>query len=326
MHKKILITGGAGFIGSWLAEKLIDDGFEVFAVDDLSTGSFDNIKHLAKKSSFHYEIDSVFNEKLLRILIDQCDYICHLAAAVGVKVVMEEPLKSLENNIRGTELVLKYACHKKKPVLITSTSEVYGKNGHTPFSETDNRIYGSAYNYRWGYAFSKAIDEFLALAYWREKGLPTVVVRLFNTVGPRQSANYGMVLPTFVKQCLSGEPITIYGNGGQTRCFGHVDDIVDGLIKIINNDQAFGEIFNLGSQEEISIKDLAMKIKNMTNSNSELKLLSYNEAYGEGFEDMERRVPDIAKAKSVLGWEPKINLDSIIKSVIDHENSRHSGL
>ncbi len=185
MHKKILITGGAGFIGSWLAERLLSEGFEVFVIDDLSTGSFDNIKDLAKKSSFYYEIDSIFNEKLLRVLIDQCDYICHLAAAVGVKVVMDEPLKSLENNIQGTELILKLANNKKKPVLITSTSEVYGKNGHTPFVETNDRIYGSAYNYRWGYAFSKAIDEFLALAYWREKKLPTVVARLFNTVGPR---------------------------------------------------------------------------------------------------------------------------------------------
>lgn len=315
-YKKILITGGAGFIGSWLAEKLLEQGREVFVIDDLSTGSFDNIGHLTKNSNFHYEIEDMSLGKSLEIFIDQCDYVCHLAASVGVKMVMARPLHSLENNIKTTELVLKLADKKKKPVLITSSSEVYGKNGKVPFSETDDRIYGSAYNYRWGYAFSKAIDEFLALAYWREKQLPTVVVRLFNTTGPRQSASYGMVLPTFIGQALKNEPLTIYGSGKQIRCFGYVEDIVNGLIKIIDNDAVFGEIFNLGSNEEISIKDLASKVKEMIGSRSELRFIPYDEAYGEGFEDMERRVPDISKAKKILGWEPKYRLDDIIKKCL----------
>jgi len=321
-HKRILVTGGAGFIGSWLAERLLAAGWEVFIIDDLSTGCFDNIEHLTKNSNFHYEIGSVFNESVLSVLVDRCDYICHLVAAVGVKTVMTEPLRSLENNIRGTELVLKLADKKKRPVLIASSSEVYGKNGKVPFSEIDNRVYGSAYNYRWGYAFSKAIDEFLALAYWREKKLPTVVVRFFNTVGPRQSASYGMVLPIFVKQCLANQPITIHGSGNQTRCFGHVDDIVDGLMRMINSDQVFGEIFNLGNTEEISIKDLAIKVKTMTNSNSEIQFVAYEDVYGDGFEDMERRVPDISKAKQLLGWEPKQSLEDIIRSVILYYENR----
>lgn len=320
MHKRILITGGAGFIGGWLAKRLLNENREVFVIDDLSTGCFDNIEDLTKNANFHYEIGDVADERLLHILIDKCDYICHLAASVGVKTVMDEPLRSLENNIRGTELVLKLASKKKKPVLITSTSEVYGKNGKAPFSESDDRVYGSAYNYRWGYAFSKAIDEFLALAYWREKQLPTVVVRLFNTVGPGQVASYGMVLPTFVKQCLANEPITIYGSGNQTRCFGHVKDVIDGLVKIIDSDQVFGEIFNLGNTEEISIKNLAEKVKMMTGSGSKLKFIAYEDAYGDGFEDMERRVPDISKAKRLLDWEPRHNLDQIIKGVVeDHK-------
>ena len=316
-HKKILITGGAGFIGSWLAEKLLERGYSVYIIDDLSTGCFENIEHLTKNSNFHYEINEIGNSKFLKIFIDKADYICHLAASVGVKRIMAEPLKSLRNNVKSTELVLQLANKKKKPVLITSTSEVYGKNGKVPFLETDDRIYGSAYNYRWGYAFSKAIDEFLALAYWREKKLPTVVVRLFNTTGPRQSASYGMVLPTFVKQALANEPITVHGTGNQVRCFCHVDDVVHGLIKIIDGGH-FGEIINLGSNEEVSMKELAYMIKEKTKSQSEVIFIPYSEVYGEGFEDMERRVPDISKAERLLSWRPVYSLDKIIEKVIDY--------
>lgn len=326
MPQKILITGGAGFIGSWLAEKLLAGGKKVFVIDNLSTGRFDNIKHLTGDANFHCEVADIFDEPKLKVLIDQVDYVCHLGAAVGVKRVMEQPLKSLETNIRGTQLVLELASEKKKPVLLTSTSEVYGENGHLPFTEESDRVFGSVYNHRWGYALSKAIDEFLVLAYWRERGLPTVVVRLFNTVGPRQVSDYGMVLPTFVKQCLRKEPLTIHGSGNQRRCFCYVTDVVEGLVKIIQSDRVFGEVFNLGSTEEITIKALALKVKELTNSQSEITYTPYHQAYGDGFEDMERRVPDISKAQRLLGYQPQHSLDEIIKRVSSYQREEIAGL
>src|ERR1700682_2893401 len=319
---RVLITGGAGFIGSHLADAYIERGDEVFVIDDLSTGSIDNIHHLKGHSRFHYEIESVQNLPILAELVDRCDVIFHLAAAVGVKLIVESPVRTIETNVRRTEVVLAAANKKKKRVLIASTSEVYGLSEHVPFREDGNLVMGATTKGRWSYACSKAIDEFLALAYWRERKLPTVVVRLFNTVGPRQTGQYGMVIPTFVKQALAGRPITVYGDGKQSRCFGYVGDVVGALVKLVDHDDAVGEVFNIGSNEEISIVELARKVKELANSKSEIVLVPYDEAYEEGFEDMPRRVPAIHKVNAQGGVHPQLDLEGILKSVIEFHSGR----
>jgi UDP-glucose 4-epimerase len=319
---KILITGGAGFIGSHLADAYIKRGDEVYIIDDLSTGRIENIQHLKGQPRFHYTIDTVHNHPLTAELVDQSDVVFHLAAAVGVKLIVESPVRTIETNVRGTEVVLSIANKKKKKVLIASTSEVYGLSTDVPFREDGNLVMGATTKGRWSYACSKAIDEFLALAYWREKKLPTVVVRLFNTVGPRQTGQYGMVIPTFVKQALAGRPITVYGDGKQSRCFGYVGDVVGALIKLMDHKDAVGNVFNIGSNEEISILQLAQRIKELTQSESEIVFVPYDEAYEEGFEDMPRRIPDITKARDLVGFEPKMSLDGILQTVIDFQSGR----
>ncbi len=318
---RILITGGAGFIGSHLSDAYLQRGDEVFIIDDLSTGSIENIRHLKEHPRFHYTIENVHNQPVTAELVDQCDVIFHLAAAVGVKLIVESPVRTIETNVHGTEVVLSLANKKKKKVLIASTSEVYGLSTEVPFREDGNLVMGATTKGRWSYACSKAIDEFLALAYWREKKLPTIVVRLFNTVGPRQTGQYGMVIPTFVKQALSGRPITVFGDGKQSRCFGYVGDVVGALMKLMDDESAVGEVFNIGSNQEISIMDLAKTVKELTNSESEIVLIPYDEAYEEGFEDMPRRIPDISKVNAQVGFRPEMSLEGILKSVIDF----HSG-
>jgi len=319
---KILITGGAGFIGSHLSDAYLKRGDEVYVIDDLSTGRIENIQHLKGQPRFHYTIDTVHNHPLTAELVDQADVVFHLAAAVGVKLIVESPVRTIETNVRGTEVVLSIANKKKKKVLLASTSEVYGLSTDVPFREDGNLVMGATTKGRWSYACSKAIDEFLALAYWREKKLPTIVVRLFNTVGPRQTGQYGMVIPTFVKQALAGRPITVYGDGKQSRCFGYVGDVVGALIKLMDHKDAVGNVFNIGSNEEISILQLAQRIKELTQSDSEIVFVPYDEAYDEGFEDMPRRIPDISKVRNLVGFEPKMTLDGILQSVIDFQSGR----
>jgi UDP-glucose 4-epimerase len=318
----VLITGGAGFIGSHLADAYLQRGSDVYIIDDLSTGKIENIQHLKGNPQFHYTIDTVHNHPLTAELVDQCDVVFHLAAAVGVKLIVESPVRTIETNIRGTEVILSIANKKKKKVLIASTSEVYGLSSDVPFREDGNLVMGATTKGRWSYACSKAIDEFLALAYWREKKLPTIVVRLFNTVGPRQTGQYGMVIPTFVKQALSGRPITVYGDGKQSRCFGYVGDVVGALMALMENPKAVGQVFNIGSNQEITILDLAHRIKQLTQSSSEIVFVPYDEAYEEGFEDMPRRIPDISKVGELVGFRPNMNLDGILKSVIDYQSGR----
>lgn len=318
---RVLITGGAGFIGSHLSDASLERGDEVFVIDDLSTGSFENIRHLKEHPHFNYTIDSVHNQHVMAELVDQCDVIFHLAAAVGVKLIVESPVNTIETNVHGTEVVLSLANKKKKKVLIASTSEVYGLSTQVPFNEDGNLVMGATTKGRWSYACSKAIDEFLALAYWRERKLPTIVVRLFNTVGPRQTGQYGMVIPTFVKQALSDRPITVYGDGEQSRCFCYVGDVVGALMKLMDDERTVGEVFNVGSNQEITIGDLAKKVKELTSSKSEIVFVPYDEAYEEGFEDMPRRIPDISKVNKQIGFEPQKDLDGILRSVIDY----HSG-
>jgi UDP-glucose 4-epimerase len=317
-----LITGGAGFIGSHLSDAYLERGDEVFVIDDLSTGSFENIAHLKQSPRFHYTIGSVNDQPVLAELVDQCDVIFHLAAAVGVKLIVESPVRTIENNVHGTEVVLSLANKKKKKVLVASTSEVYGLSTEVPFREDGNLVMGATTKGRWSYACSKAIDEFLALAYWREKKLPTVVVRLFNTVGPRQTGQYGMVIPTFVKQALAGRQITVYGDGQQSRCFGYVGDIVGALVKLMDKEEAVGQVFNIGSNEEVTIHELAKRVKELTNSESEITFVPYDEAYEEGFEDMPRRVPDITKVNALVGFRPEMSLDGILQSVINFHSGR----
>ena len=321
---RVLITGGAGFIGSHLADAYLERGDEVYIIDDLSTGRIENIQHLKGQPRFHYTIDTVHNHPLTAELVDQCDVVFHLAAAVGVKLIVESPVRTIETNVRGTEVVLSIANKKKKKVLVASTSEVYGLSTDVPFREDGNLVMGATTKGRWSYACSKAIDEFLALAYWREKKLPTVVVRLFNTVGPRQTGQYGMVIPTFVRQALSGRPITVYGDGKQSRCFGYVGDIVGALIKLMDHKDAVGNVFNIGSNEEISILQLAQRVKELTQSKSEIVFVPYDEAYEEGFEDMPRRVPDISKIHNLVGFQPQMGLDGILETVIDYQSGRRS--
>jgi nucleoside-diphosphate-sugar epimerase len=314
---KALITGGAGFVGSHLAEALLERGDEVFALDNLSTGSIENIEHLKPHKNFRYVIDSVTNGPLAAELIDRVDVVFHLAAAVGVRLIVESPVNTIETNVHGTEMVLKMANKKKKKVLIASTSEVYGKSNLVPFHEDADLVMGPTSKGRWSYACSKAIDEFLALAYWKEKHLPVVVVRLFNTVGPRQTGRYGMVIPNFVKQALLSHPITVFGDGTQSRCFTYVGDVVGQLIALAEHPKAVGEVFNVGNdREEISVKDLATRVKQRTQSKSAIELIPYDKAYEEGFEDMPRRVPDLRKLRALTGYEPKVHLDEILDRVI----------
>jgi UDP-glucose 4-epimerase len=319
---RVLITGGAGFIGSHLSDAYLERGDEVYVIDDLSTGSIENIQHLKNNPRFHYTIESVHNQPVVAELVDQCDVIFHLAAAVGVKLIVESPVRTIETNVRGTEVVLGLANKKKKKVLVASTSEVYGLSMEVPFREDGNLVMGATTKGRWSYACSKAIDEFLALAYWREKKLPTIVVRLFNTVGPRQTGQYGMVIPNFVKQALAGRAITVYGDGRQTRCFGYVGDVVGALIKLMDQPEAVGQVFNIGSNEEVSILELAQRVKELTNSSSEITFVPYDEAYEEGFEDMPRRVPDISKIGALVGFRPEMKLDGILQTVIKYHSER----
>lgn len=318
----ILITGGAGFIGSHLAEYLLKMGEQVHVIDDLSTGSFENICHLKPNKNFHYRIASIENEELLAEMVDVADVVIHLAAAVGVRLIVESPVRTIETNISGTEAVLRAAAKKKKLVFVASTSEVYGKRTNVPFHEDDDLVLGPTSRGRWSYACSKAIDEFLALAYWREKKLPTIVARFFNTVGPRQTGRYGMVVPTFVRQALNNEAITVYGDGKQSRCFCHVADVIDAIYKLIRNPQAVGQVFNIGSTEEVSILELAQKAKKAANSSSQIKLIPYDQAYEEGFEDMSRRVPALGKITNLIGYSPRRDLDDILLDVITFERER----
>jgi len=319
---RVLITGGAGFIGSHLADAYLQRGDEVLVIDDLSTGTIDNIQHLKSNPKFHYTIDSVHNQPVTAELVDQCDVVFHLAAAVGVKLIVESPVRTIETNVRGTEVVLALANKKQKRVLVASTSEVYGLSADVPFKEDGNLVMGATTKGRWSYACSKAIDEFLALAYWREKKLPTTIVRLFNTVGPRQTGRYGMVIPTFVKQALAGRPITVYGDGKQTRCFGYVGDVIGALIKLMDTTESVGQVFNIGSTEEISIFQLAEKVKELTQSSSEIVFVPYDDAYEEGFEDMPRRVPDTTKINKLVGFKPEMTLDGILETVINFHRGR----
>jgi UDP-glucose 4-epimerase len=322
---RVLITGGAGFIGSHLSDAYLQRGDEVFVLDDLSTGAIENIAHLKDHPHFHYTIDSVQNHSVTAELVDQCDVVFHLAAAVGVKLIVESPVRTIETNVHGTEVVLSHANKKKKKVLIASTSEVYGLSAEVPFREDGNLVMGATNKGRWSYACSKAIDEFLALAYWREKKLPTIIARLFNTVGPRQTGQYGMVIPTFVKQALAERPITVYGNGKQSRCFCYVGDVVGALIKLMDHADAVGEVFNIGSTEEITILELAERVKQLTHSTSEIVLVPYDEAYEEGFEDMPRRVPDTSKIHELIGFSPEKPLDGTLESVIAFHTGQISG-
>ena len=322
---KFLITGGAGFIGSHLSEHLLEKGHQVFVLDDLSTGSMENILPLSGHSNFHYTIDTVMNVPVAAELVDRCDTVFHLAAAVGVRLIVESPVRTIETNIAGTEIILKLADKKKKKVLITSTSEVYGKTIEVPFSEGDDLVMGPTHKGRWSYACSKAIDEFLALAYWREKKLPVVIARLFNTVGPRQTGRYGMVLPTFVQQALSGEPLTVFGDGTQSRCFVHVTDVVGALFELSQTEEAVGQVFNIGADEEITIFNLAERVRTVTESSSEIQLVPYEQAYQEGFEDMPRRVPDLSRIQKLISYRPTRNLDQIIRSIVDHCRSTELG-
>jgi len=318
---KSLITGGAGFIGSHLADHLISIGDEVVIIDDLSTGSLSNIEHLQGRTDVEFVLGSILNSDLVEGVISRVDCIYHLAAAVGVELIVEKPLESLLTNIRGTEVVFEKAHKYDKRILVTSTSEIYGKNVSDKLSEEDDRILGSPLKSRWSYSEAKAIDEILAYTYWREKGLETVIVRLFNTVGPRQTGSYGMVIPRFVSQALRGETLTVYGDGNQTRCFCSVDDIVAGITDLSREPEAFGKVFNLGGIEEISMKQLAERVVEFTNSKSELRYIPYDVAYEEGFEDMQRRMPDITKANDLINFSPTRSLDEILISVIDNQKT-----
>jgi UDP-glucose 4-epimerase len=319
---KALITGGAGFVGSHLAEKLLARGDEVYVLDDLSTGSIENIEHLKGHERFSYTIDTVMNEPASAELVDRVDTVFHLAAAVGVKLIVESPVNTIETNVHGTELVLRLANKKKKKVVIASTSEVYGKSTVVPFQEDADLVLGPTVKGRWSYACSKAIDEFLALAYHKEKRLPVVIARLFNTVGPRQTGRYGMVVPNFVKQALLGRPITVFGDGSQRRCFTYVTDVVEALVRLAEHADAVGQVFNIGNDsQEIAILELAKRVKQKTASRSEIVLIPYDQAYEEGFEDMPRRVPDISKVRGLVGYEPQVQLDETIENVIAYFTS-----
>jgi UDP-glucose 4-epimerase len=319
---KALITGGAGFVGSHLAEALLGQGHEVHVLDNLSTGSIENIEQLKAHPRFNYAIDSVLNEPLLAELVDRVDVVFHLAAAVGVRLIVESPVNTIETNVHGTEAVLKHANKKRKKVLLTSTSEVYGKATSVPFREDGDLVLGPTSKGRWSYACSKAIDEFLALAYYKEKRLPVVIARLFNTVGPRQTGRYGMVIPNFVKQALLGNALSVYGDGSQTRCFTFVSDVVGQLAALAQDERAVGQVFNVGNDsEEVTMLELARRVKVRARSASEIVIVPYDRAYEEGFEDMQRRVPDLAKLRALTGYEPRVQLDEILDRVIAYFTS-----
>ena len=313
---RALITGGAGFIGSYLSEALLDHGYDVLIIDNLSTGSIDNIAHLKGRAGFEYFIDSVENEPLLAELVDRSDVIFHFAAAVGVKLIVEQPVYTIETNVHGTEVVLKHAVKKKKLVVIASTSEVYGKSEDIPFREDSDLVLGPTPKHRWAYACSKAIDEFLALAYWKERRLPVIIVRFFNTVGPRQTGQYGMVIPNFVRQALAGEPLTVFGDGTQRRAFTHVADVVAALLKLVAEPKAIGQVINIGNTQEVTILSLAERVRELAGSQSAITLVPYDEAYESGFEDMPRRVPDLTKITGMIGYTTKHTLDDILVQVI----------
>lgn len=315
---KSLITGGAGFIGSHLCEELLKRGDELFILDNLSTGSMDNIKHIKDRKGFNLIIDSVLNKSVLEELMSKADRVFHLAAAVGVKLIMEKPVDTIETNVLGTENVLSLANKYRKKVLIASTSEVYGKHKDHTLNELSNMVLGPTRKRRWAYACTKALDEFLAFAYFDEKKLPVVVVRFFNTIGPRQTGQYGMVVPKFIKSALLGNPITVFGNGTQSRSFTYVKDAVRAVLMLMDNPAAEGEVFNIGDGREISVLELAKKIKELTNSSSEITFVSYDDAYGKGFEDMERRAPDISKIRQLIGYEPSVNLNQSLEIIIQH--------
>jgi UDP-glucose 4-epimerase len=327
---RVLITGGAGFIGSHLAETYLDRGDEVYIIDDLSTGSLDNIASLKERGEFKKKlfvhIDTILNRSIMLELVGTCDVVHHLAAAVGVQYILDHPMESIKTNIQGTEIVLELCNKFKKKVLIASTSEVYGKHLHAPLIETDNIIYGPSSKFRWSYAASKLMDEFMSLAYFRTTSLPVTVVRLFNTVGPRQTGAYGMVIPRFVGQALKGKALTVYGDGNQTRTFTYVKDVVWALMNLMETDQAFGEVFNIGGTEEVSILDLAKMIVAATNSSSKIRILPYDEVFGKDFEDMQRRVPSIEKIKKLIGFDPKTPLEAILAKVITSMQKRTNGV
>ena len=314
---RALITGGAGFIGSHLADRLLDRGDEIIILDDLSTGRLANIAHLTGRADVEFVLGSIVNADLVDHVVSRVDAVYHLAAAVGVELIIEKPLESLLTNIRGTETVFEKAHKYAKRILVTSTSEIYGKNTSDCLTEDEDRILGSPLKSRWSYSEAKAIDEILAYTYWREKGLESVIVRLFNTIGSRQTGSYGMVVPRFVHRALRNEPLTIYGDGNQTRCFCAVIEVVDGIIALSEHPEAFGQVFNLGGTGEVSIRELAERIITITGSSSSLEFISYDMAYEEGFEDMQRRVPSIARAQELVGFSPSVGLDDIIRSVID---------
>jgi UDP-glucose 4-epimerase len=314
---RALVTGGAGFIGSHLSDALLDRGDQVLVLDNLSTGSIDNIAHLKGRHGFEYFIDTVDNEPLLAELVDRADVVFHFAAAVGVKLIVEQPVHTIETNVHGTEVVLKHANKKKKLVVIASTSEVYGKSNDVPFREDSDLVLGPTPKHRWAYACSKAIDEFLALAYWKERKLPVIIVRFFNTVGPRQTGQYGMVIPNFVRQALAGEPITVFGDGTQSRSFTHVADVVSAVLRLTDEPAAVGQVINLGNTEEVTMTALAERVRALAGSSSPIRFVPYDQAYESGFEDMPRRVPDLSKAAAMIGYRTRHTLDDILVQVID---------
>ncbi len=314
-----LITGGAGFIGSHLADALAARGESVVVLDNTTTGSVSNIKHLIEAGALTYHHGTVLDADLVAKLVDEADVVVHLAASVGVKLIIEHPLDSLTNNIRGTEVILEACADRGRKVLVASTSEIYGKNGQGQLGEESDRILGSPFKARWSYSTAKVVDEILAHGYWRERGTPSIVARLFNCVGPRQTGDYGMVLPTFIRQALAGDEVTVYGDGEQRRCFCHVKDTVAALVALLDHPEAVGNVFNVGGEREVTINDLARIVIDMTGSDSKVVHIPYDEAYEEGFEDMDRRVPDITRIRTLIGWEPAFTLEQTIADVVDHE-------
>ncbi len=318
MKRRSLITGGAGFIGSHLAERLIARGDEVYVIDDLSTGRVENLDGIREDPNFHLEIASICDGPVVAELIDRCSDIYHLAAAVGVRLIVESPVRTIETNIHGTEIVLRHAAKKKKKVLIASSSEVYGKSGKESLGEEDDMLLGPTTRARWSYACSKAVDEYLGLSYYHERGVPVIIVRLFNTVGPRQVGSYGMVLPRFVKQALAGEPLTVYNDGGMIRCFTYVGDVVEAMTRLVDEPRAPGQVFNIGSEEAVTIRELAERVRDRVDSNLRIEFIPYEKAYEKGFEDIRRRVPNLSKLKALIEYHPTKCLDEIIDLVIEY--------